>query len=79
MHPEDIQRLGLATENQVRITTDHMSLELGVKADLSIMPGSCSVPEHFNDPPVKDLMTLSIDPDTKVPYFKQTHVTVEKV
>ncbi len=79
MHPEDIERLGLVTENQVRITTDHMSLELGVKADLSIMPGSCSVPEHFNDPPVKDLMTIHVDPDTKVPYFKQTHVTVEKI
>jgi formate dehydrogenase alpha subunit len=49
-----------------------------VTEDTSLMPGTCTVPEHFNDPPVKDLMPLQIDPITGVPYFKLAYVTVEK-
>ncbi len=79
MHPEDIEQLGLDSGSKVRISTDHLKLEMGVKSDLAIMPGSCSVPEHFNEPPVKNLMTLHIDADTHVPYFKQAHVTIEKI
>jgi len=36
------------------------------------------VPEHFNDPPVKDLMPFQVDPITRVPYFKLAYVTIEK-
>jgi formate dehydrogenase alpha subunit len=42
------------------------------------MAGSCFFPEHFNEPPVKDLMSVEIDPTTGVPYFKSTRVNIEK-
>jgi formate dehydrogenase alpha subunit len=51
---------------------------MGVEEDMSLTPGTCTVPEHFNDPPVKDLMALQVDPVTGVPYFKLTHVSIEK-
>lgn len=79
MQPEDLERLGLASDERVRVTSDQGTLELPVQADRSMMPGSCAFPEHFNDPPVKDLMPVQIDPDTGVPYFKLVSVNIEKI
>jgi formate dehydrogenase alpha subunit len=78
MSAEDLKNLGLSSHDQVRITSDQGTLEMGVKEDMSLTPGTCAVPEHFNDPPVKDLMALQVDPVTGVPYFKLTHVSIEK-
>jgi formate dehydrogenase alpha subunit len=50
-----------------------------VQPDQSIAPGTCFFPEHFNEPPVKDLMTVSVDATTGVPSFKQIWVSVEQV
>jgi formate dehydrogenase alpha subunit len=47
--------------------------------DLAVLPGCCFFPEHFNEPPVKDLMSVEVDPVTGVPSFKLTQVTIEKV
>jgi formate dehydrogenase alpha subunit len=79
MSAEDFKNLGLSAHDQVRITSDQGTLEMGVEEDMSLMPGTCAVPEHFNDPPVKDLMPLQADPVTGVPYFKLTDVSIEKV
>ena len=78
MSGEDLKNLGVDSHDQVRITSDHGTLEMGVEEDMALMPGTCVVPEHFNDPPVKDLMSLQVDPVTGVPYFKLTHVSIEK-
>ncbi|MDX1411818.1 MAG: molybdopterin-dependent oxidoreductase, partial [Nitrospirales bacterium] len=79
MIPEDMERLGLTSGDQVRMTSEKGTLELPVQADLSVMPGTCGFPEHFNDPPVKDLIPLEIDPNTGVPYFKLARVSIEKI
>jgi formate dehydrogenase alpha subunit len=78
MGSEDLKNLGLTSGERVRLTSNQGTLEMTVAEDTALMPGTCTVPEHFNDPPVKDLMPLQIDPITGVPYFKLTHVTVEK-
>ncbi len=79
MSLEEVERLGLTEGGRVRVTSDQGSLELGVEADISVMPGSCIFPEHFNDPAVKDLVPVEVDPITRVPYFKLAYVTIEKV
>jgi formate dehydrogenase alpha subunit len=79
MAPEDLEQKGIQTGDRVRITSDQGSLEFTVEGDVSLLHGSCTVPEHFNEPSVKDLMPLYVDPDTGVPYFKMAHVTVEKL
>ena len=62
----------------VRLTSDRGSLQMVVQPDQSIGPMTCFFPEHFNEPPVKDLMSVQVDPVTGVPSFKQTRVTIEK-
>ena len=76
---EECERLGIAEGGRVRVTSDQGSLELGVQADVNMLPGTCAFPEHFNDPPVKDLVRVLVDPVTRVPYFKSTQVTIEKL
>ena len=72
------EQLGVAEDGRVRVTSDQGSVELGVAVDPSVLPGTCAFPEHFNDPPVKDLVPVDVDPVTRVPYFKLTRVTIEK-
>ena len=79
MNPADLQQLGLNEQSTIRLTSPQGAVQLGVKADHEILPGSCFYPEHFNEPPVKDLMTVEADSVTGVPYFKSTRVKIEKV
>jgi formate dehydrogenase alpha subunit len=78
MNIQDMERLGLQDGTKVRLTSDRGSLQLGVQPDQSIAPGTCFFPEHFNEPPVKDLMMVSVDDLTGVPAFKQIRVSIEQ-
>jgi formate dehydrogenase alpha subunit len=79
MNPTDMERLGLQDGATVKLTSERGSLQIGVQVDQSVAPNTCFFPEHFNEPPVKDLMAVHIDPITGVPAFKRTGVTIEKV
>jgi predicted molibdopterin-dependent oxidoreductase YjgC len=78
MNIGDMERLELQDGTKVRLTSDRGSLQLGVQPDQSIAPGTCFFPEHFNEPPVKDLMPVSVDATTGVPSFKQIWVSIEQ-
>ena len=78
MNIRDMERLGLQDGAKVCVTSNRGSLQLGVQPDQSIAPGTCFFPEHFNEPPVKDLMPVSVDATTGVPSFKQIWVSVEQ-
>jgi formate dehydrogenase alpha subunit len=78
MSPADMEQVGLQDGMRVCLTSDLGSLQLGVQPDQSVAPGTCFFPEHFNEPPVKDLMPVSVDPMTGVPAFKQTWVSIER-
>ncbi len=79
MNPDDLQRLGLNEQSTIRLSSPQGAVQLGVKADPDVLPGSCFYPEHFNEPPVKDLMAVEADSVTGVPYFKSARVKIEKV
>jgi len=79
MSAQDLERLGLGEGGRVRVTSENGSLDLDVETDPALLPGSCFFPEHFNEPPVKDLFPLVVDAVTGVPAFKFTWVTVEKL
>jgi predicted molibdopterin-dependent oxidoreductase YjgC len=79
MNPADMERMGLQDGAVVKVTSDRGSLQLGVQVDQSVAPHTCFFPEHFNEPPVKDLMSVHVDAITGVPSFKRTGVTIEKV
>jgi predicted molibdopterin-dependent oxidoreductase YjgC len=78
MSPSDMERLGLQEGESVKVTSDRGALQLAVQQDQNVAPHTCFFPEHFNEPPVKDLMTVQIDTTTGVPSFKRTRVTIEK-
>jgi predicted molibdopterin-dependent oxidoreductase YjgC len=79
MNAADMERLGLQDGAMVKLTSDRGSLQIGVQVDQSVAPQTCFFPEHFNEPPVKDLMSVDVDAITGVPSFKRTGVTIEKV
>jgi formate dehydrogenase alpha subunit len=79
MNPQDMDHLAVSEGTTVRLTSDRGSMQLAVQSDHSIAPQTCFFPEHFNEPPVKDLMSVHVDPTTGVPTFKQARVTIEKV
>ena len=79
MNAADMERLGLQDGAVVKLTSDRGSLQIGVQVDQSVAPQTCFFPEHFNEPPVKDLMSVHVDAITGVPSFKRTGVTIEKV
>lgn len=78
MNLSDMERLGLGDGATIRVTSDQGSLQVGVQQDQGMAPGTCFFPEHFNEPPVKDLIPVHVDPVTGVPSFKRTRVTIEK-
>jgi len=78
MCPQDMERMGLKEGDRVRVFSAKGMAVLSARADLSVLPGACFYPEHFNNPPVKDLIGVETDTTTGVPYFKQASVGVEK-
>jgi predicted molibdopterin-dependent oxidoreductase YjgC len=78
MNIQDMEHLGVQEGVKVCLASERGSLQLGVQPDQSVAPGTCFFPEHFNEPPVKDLMTVSIDTVTGVPAFKQCWVSIER-
>lgn len=79
MNPADMERLGLKDNSSLKMTSDRGSIHLGVQQDPSVAPQTCFFPEHFNEPAVKDLMSVHVDATTGVPSFKRCRVTIEKV
>jgi formate dehydrogenase alpha subunit len=79
MSLQDMERMGLKDGDRVRVSSARGTAVLSARADASMLPDSCFYPEHFNNPPVKDLMDVEVDAATGVPYFKQTAVSIEKV
>ena len=78
MNAADMERLGLTDGASVKLTSDRGSLQLAVQQDQAVAPQTCFFPEHFNEPAVKDLMSVQIDAVTGVPSFKRTCVMIEK-
>ena len=70
---------GLAGRRHGQLTSDRGSLQIGGASRPERGPQTCFFPEHFNEPPVKDLMSVQVDAITGVPSFKRTGVTIEKV
>ena len=78
MNPQDADRLGIADGEKVTVRSPLGAVEVGAEFNPNLPPGMCFFPEHFNEPPVKDLMSVQVDQTTGVPSFKQTRVTIEK-
>jgi formate dehydrogenase alpha subunit len=79
MSPADGERLGIADGEKVRVRSPLGAVEVGVELNPMFSAGMCFFPEHFNEPPVKDLIPCEADPVTGAPYYKSGRVAIEKL
>ncbi|MEW6324146.1 MAG: molybdopterin-dependent oxidoreductase [Nitrospirota bacterium] len=80
--PQDGERIGAATGAVVRLTAAEGSrppVNVEVEVQPAVPAGLCLFPEHFNEPPVRELASVSIDKTTGVPYIKRGAVTMQLV
>jgi NADH-quinone oxidoreductase chain G len=77
MSPVDAARLGLADGDQVRVFNQRGQMRTAVSVLDRVPAGLVRFPEHF-DAEARRLLEVSVDPDTKVPYYRLTRVKVEK-
>lgn len=79
MSESDAEALGhLKTGDPVLIKSSLGQLSVGIEVAPELPKGLVHFPIHFNDPPVKDLLAVEIDPRSKVIYFKRGTVTLER-
>jgi|GEM_PF-20012 len=79
MNEADLARLQVGRQDLVRMTSAQGMVELRTEANPDLAPGTCFFPEHFNEPPVKDIMDCLVDATTGVPTFKFARVALEKM
>ncbi len=79
MCPDDLARLKVGEQDVVRLSSAQGRVELKTEPNPDLAPGTCFFPEHFNEPPVKDLADCVVDPVTGVPAFKFARVAIEKI
>ena len=75
----DAEALGVKPEDTVKIKSPQGAVEVSVEITPALPKGLLQFPEHFNQPPVKDLLTGEADPLTHVLSFKREPVALEKV
>ena len=78
VNPQDGERLGIANGEKVRVRSALGAVEVGVELNPNLPAGMTFFPEHFNEPPVKDLVPCEIDPVTGAPYHKFGRIAIEK-
>ncbi len=78
MNPADAEQLGISCGNTVRVSNALGEVITTLKLLDRIPRGVLFFPEHF-DQDMRRLTAISVDSDTRVPYFKCTHVEVTKV
>jgi formate dehydrogenase alpha subunit len=76
--PADAERLQVATGDTVILKSPTGQVETGIEIQPALPAGLVFFPEHFNTPPVKDLIAAEIDPVTRVIYHKMGPVAVER-
>lgn len=79
MNQADLARLEIGPHDAVRVSSARGAVELRTSVNPDLAPGTCFFPEHYNEPPIKDLVECVVDAVTGVPTFKFTRVAVEKV
>jgi len=80
LSPEDLERLGLAEGERVRITSRRGSVEAPVRADPGLRPGLAFMTLHFQDDVATNVLTIdATDPKSGTAEFKATAIRVEKL
>ena len=76
MHPEDMERLGIRSGEQVEVSSRRGSIVLMAESSGRMLPGSVFIPFHFREAAANLLTIDELDPDGKIPEFKFCAVRV---
>ena len=78
--PEDLERLGLAEGERVRVVSRRGRVEVPVRVDPGLRPGLTFMTLHFQDDVATNLLTVdATDPKSGTAEFKATAVRIEKL
>jgi formate dehydrogenase major subunit len=77
VHPDDLERLGIADRAPVAVVSRRGRIELPAKASRRVSPGSVFIPFHFREAAANVLTIDEVDPFGKIPEFKFCSVRVE--
>ena len=78
LSPTDLQRMGIAAGDTVRVETRRGAIELAAKVDTAVPTGMIFIPFCFAEAPANMLTNPQLDPDGKIPEFKFCAARVEK-
>ena len=78
MHPIDAERLGVAEEDFVTVTSRRGSILTRITITDKVKPGMMFMTFHYKESPVNELTNAAYDPVTKTAEYKISAVKVEK-
>jgi formate dehydrogenase (NADP+) alpha subunit len=79
INKKDAEQLGVKDGDPVRIASGQGRAEVKVKINSKLPDGLLFFPEHFNQPPIKDLMPVSMNSQSQVPSYRTASVKIESV
>jgi len=77
LNPADADRIGVTDGDRVRLVNQSGEMTTIIRRLDRVPEGMAVFPEHF-DEAARGLMTVSVDPVTRVPYCKSAKVTVQR-
>ncbi len=78
MHPADMDSLGIAEGDTVRVSSARGSIQLKAVVLNQVAQGTVFIPFHFKEAPANALTSEKLDPYGKIPDYKFCAVRVER-
>ncbi|HEY1297752.1 MAG TPA: molybdopterin oxidoreductase family protein [Chloroflexota bacterium] len=80
IHPQAASRLGIQTDDRVRVRTPRASMELKALVVPTIRPDTLFIPFHYGHrQAVNQLTNPAVEPTVKIPEYKVSAATVERL
>jgi formate dehydrogenase major subunit len=78
LSPADVERYGLTPGEPVTVATRRGAIELTVRRDQQVPPGTIFIPFCFTEAPANALTNPALDPIGKIPEFKYCAARIER-
>jgi formate dehydrogenase major subunit len=79
LHPDDLERLGIASGSLVAVSSRRGTIHLKARATTRVSPGGIFIPFHFREAAANVLTIDAVDPFGKIPEYKFCAVKVEPI
>ncbi len=78
INPEDAKALGVRRGQRVVVESGEHKLEIEADVTEEVPRGTVFIPFHFQEAPANLLTVKNLDPKSKIPDFKRTHVRIRR-